>query len=102
MDATRIADKKLVTIKKISKSDHPLEADIGQWLSSPRLSTDPHNHCVPIYDVLQCPDEEDTQLLVMLLLLPHNDPRMHTVGEAVDLFHQIFEVSHLQLQVSAY
>jgi len=91
MDATRISDDKLVTVKKISKSTHPFEADIAQLLSSPPLSTDPHNHCVPIYDVLQCPDEDDTQLLAMPILRQYDDPRMDSIGEAVDFFHQIFE-----------
>jgi len=91
MDGVRISDSKMVTIKKISKSTHPFEAEMARFVSSPPLSNDPHNHCVPLYDVLQCPDDEDIQLLAMPLLREYNDPRMHSIGEAIDFFHQVFE-----------
>ncbi|KAH9937743.1 hypothetical protein B0H21DRAFT_758128 [Amylocystis lapponica] len=91
LDATRISDGKMVTLKKVSKSQHPFEAEIGQFLSTEPLSSDPHNHCVPIYEILQCPDDEDTILLVMPILRQYNSPRLQTVGEAVDFFHQLFE-----------
>ncbi|KAH9937744.1 hypothetical protein B0H21DRAFT_813082 [Amylocystis lapponica] len=90
-DATRITDGKLVTLKKVSKSLHPREAEISRFLSSPPLASDPRNHCVPIYDILQFPDDEDAIILVMPLLRPYNEPRLQTIGEAVDFFHQLFE-----------
>ncbi|KAH9937741.1 kinase-like domain-containing protein [Amylocystis lapponica] len=91
MDAFRVADGKMVMLKKISKSQHPFEVDINQSLSLPPLSSDPHNHCVPIYDVLTSPDDADILLLVMPLLTSFNDPEIQTIGEAFDFVHQLFQ-----------
>ena len=73
-------------------SDHPYEAEIGTFLSSGPLAADPHNHCVPILEVLQVPDDEDKVVLVMPLLRSWDNPPLETIGTAVDLFSQIFEV----------
>ncbi|KAI0915759.1 hypothetical protein AcV5_003592 [Taiwanofungus camphoratus] len=76
LDATRISDGRVVTLKKTSRSVHPYEADIGQFLSSVPLASDPQNHCVPIYDTLQVPDEEDSLILVMPFLRTYNSPSL--------------------------
>ncbi|GBE80573.1 hypothetical protein SCP_0302880 [Sparassis crispa] len=81
----------MVLLKRISTSIHPYEIEIGQFFSSEPLASDARNHCVPIYDVLRLPDDEDIALLVMPLLRGYNDPRIQTIGEAVDFFRQIFE-----------
>lgn len=93
MDATRKSDGKVVTIKSIDQTVHPFEEEIGKYLSSPDLASDPTNHCVPIYEVLRVPDVEDRILLVMPILRPFNDPPFEAVGEAMDFFQQIFEVN---------
>lgn len=93
MDATRLSDGTVVTLKSISTSDHPFEAKIGQYLSSPSLASDPTNHCVPIYELLRIPDVEDRIILVMPLLRPFDNPPFQTIGEAIDFLHQVFEVS---------
>lgn len=79
-------------LKKVSKSLHPYEVDIGRYLSSPPLSTEPHNHCCPILDVLQDAQDEDMQFIVMPLLRRYNDPKFETVGEVVEFIRQAFEV----------
>jgi hypothetical protein len=71
---------------------HPYEAEIGTFLSSQALASDPHNHCNPIHEVLKVPDNDDRIILVMPLLRPYNDPPFETFGETVDFFGQIFEV----------
>lgn len=71
---------------------HPFEAEIGTFLSSRALASDPHNHCNPIHEVLKVPDDDDRIILVMPLLRPYNDPPFETFGETVDFFSQIFEV----------
>ncbi|KDQ55744.1 hypothetical protein JAAARDRAFT_133573 [Jaapia argillacea MUCL 33604] len=91
IDATRSSDGALVALKRVSKSIHPFEVDIAKYLSSDPLSSDPHNHCVPVIEVLQVPDDEDTLLLVMPFLRPFDDPRFDTVGEAVAFFQQVFQ-----------
>ncbi|CCL99642.1 uncharacterized protein FIBRA_01662 [Fibroporia radiculosa] len=90
LDAIRISDNSVVTLKKISTTVHPHEIEIAQYLSSEPLSADPDNHCVPILEVLQDPHEENVAILVMPLLRDCNDPEFHTFGEVVAFFHQLF------------
>lgn len=96
IDAVREADGKDVTIKKISKSIHPHEVDIGRYLCSSPLSSDPKNHCCPILDVLQDPQDEDLQLIVMPLFRRYNSPKFQTLGEAVEFIRQAFEVRYIR------
>jgi len=91
LDATRISDGTLVTLKTLSKSLHPYEVEIGQFFSREPHASDPRNHCVPIYDVLQDPQEEDTVFLVMPLLRDSQDPPFDTIGEVLDYIEQITE-----------
>ncbi|KAI0709586.1 kinase-like domain-containing protein [Cerioporus squamosus] len=91
LDAVRTNDGQLVVIKHDSKSIHPFESDIALFLSSPPLSTDPRNHCVPILEVIDDPYDADRRLMVMPLLRTYDDPKFATVGEAVEFFRQAFE-----------
>jgi len=91
LDATRISDGETVALKRISRKIHPYEVDISRMFSMEPLASDPRNHCVPIYEVLQVPDDSDIVLLVMPLLRSYNNPRFDTVGEAVEYFRQIIE-----------
>ncbi|KAJ7028523.1 kinase-like domain-containing protein [Mycena alexandri] len=93
MDAVRDADGLQVALKRVSKSKHPFEEGIHRFLSAPgsEISQDPTNHCVPLLDVLQPPNDADLQILVMELLRKCDSPPFDTVGEVVDFFNQIFE-----------
>lgn len=91
-DAKRISDGSQVMLKIIKPSKHPYEVEIGTFFSNEPLASDPKNHCVPIYDVLTVPDMDDTTILVMPLLRLYDNPPFQTVGEALDLFNQLFEV----------
>jgi len=91
LDAVRKKDGAVVSLKRTSKSVHPDEVAIGQLFSSPPLSSDPGNHCVPINEVLQDPLEEDLLIIVMPLLRAFDEPRFDTVGEAVEFFRQVIE-----------
>ena len=92
MDATRLSDGKYVTLKRVNKSLHPHEVDIGLYFSSGILTSHAANHCVPIYEVISLPDDTDIVILVMPLLHAFADPYFDTFGEAIDCFHQLFEV----------
>jgi len=81
-------------LKIVNKSHHPYEADIGTFFSTQPLVSHPSNHCVPIYDVLQVPDNDNTIILVMPLLRRFDDPRFDTFGEVVAFFKQVFEGLH--------
>ncbi|KAJ7160169.1 hypothetical protein C8R46DRAFT_1107210 [Mycena filopes] len=93
MDAERISDGQKVMLKCVSNKAHPDEVKIAQLFSSPPHAGNPRNHCVPILDVLQDPDDDDKRVLVMPFLLPFHRPGpvFDTVGEVIDCFRQIFE-----------
>ncbi|EMD38837.1 hypothetical protein CERSUDRAFT_112564 [Gelatoporia subvermispora B] len=91
MDAARALDGEMVVLKQVRKSRHPYEVDIAVYFSSEPLRSDARNHCIPVYEVLDVPDDPDLHLLVMPFLRPFDDPRMETIGEAVEFFKQIFE-----------
>ncbi|KII92697.1 hypothetical protein PLICRDRAFT_103575 [Plicaturopsis crispa FD-325 SS-3] len=93
-DAIRIADGSFVSLKKIRRSSHPYEVEIGQFLSSAPLVSDPTNHCVPLIDVLEVPDDEDVVILVMPLLRYYDNPRFDTFGETIEFLRQILEGLH--------
>jgi serine/threonine protein kinase len=91
LDAVRISDGKLVGLKKVDTALHPFEVEIHKLLTSEPLASDPDNHCVPLYEVLQVPSEKNTVILVMPYLRRYESPRMETIGEAVDFFRQAFK-----------
>ncbi|KAF8518105.1 kinase-like domain-containing protein [Hysterangium stoloniferum] len=91
LHATRIRDGIPVALKVIWTHKRSDEMRIGQLFSSPGLATDPRNHCVPIYEVIDSPNIEGMRLLVMRLLRPWLNPSFVTVGEALEFFRQIFE-----------
>jgi len=91
LDAVRISDGKLVGLKKVDMALHPSEVEIHKFLTFEPLASDPDNHCVPLYEVLQVPSEPKTVILVMPYLRRYDSPRMETIGEAVDFFRQAFK-----------
>ncbi|KAG8214204.1 kinase-like domain-containing protein [Butyriboletus roseoflavus] len=90
LDGTRVSDSTFVTLKLVNKTYHPHEIDIARYFSSQPLAMSA-NHCVPVYDVLPVPDEEDRVIIVMPLLQDYLRPPFHTIGEAVECFRQLFE-----------
>ena len=69
---------------------------LATYFSTEPLASHPRNHCVPVYEVLQVPDptgDDDEIIIVMPLLRPFYNPRFKSVGEAVEFFRQIFEVT---------
>lgn len=94
MDATRRRDGKHVMLKKIYPDEGPHELVITQLFSSRELVRDPRNHCVPLLDIIEIP-QNGQKLMVMPLLRPFNDPHFQTFGEFVAFFTQICEVRSL-------
>ncbi|KAI0645829.1 kinase-like domain-containing protein [Trametes meyenii] len=94
LDATRVADGAVVALKKVPVNIFPQEIEIARFLTSLPLSADPKNHCVPIYEVLDVPEDKDLKLIVMPLLRQCFDPRFLTVGEAMDFCRQAIEGLH--------
>ncbi|KAJ7185832.1 hypothetical protein C8R46DRAFT_1025777 [Mycena filopes] len=91
MDAERISDGQQVMLKWVSKKANPSEVDIGRFFSTPAMAKNPRNHCIPILEVLQDPQDSDRQIIVMPRLIRFDEPIFDTVGEVIDCFRQIFE-----------
>ncbi|TRM59178.1 hypothetical protein BD626DRAFT_539448 [Schizophyllum amplum] len=90
LDARRRSDGAVVYLKRVDQHN-ACEVQITTMLSSPPLSSDPRNHCIPVLEVLQVPDDSGSQILVFPLLRRCGDPRFDTVGEAVDCIRQILQ-----------
>ncbi|KAF9480286.1 hypothetical protein BDN70DRAFT_979745 [Pholiota conissans] len=56
------------------------------------LSKDPRNHCAPVYEMLEIPDDETLSILVSPLLRPFKSPRFDTVGECKNNSSFIFSL----------
>ncbi|KAJ7616852.1 hypothetical protein DFH06DRAFT_1012747 [Mycena polygramma] len=91
MDAERTSDGQKVMLKVVSTERHPFEVKIAQLLAGPPHEGKPRNRSIPVFEVLQDPEDDDKQILVMPLLLRFNQPIFDTVREVVDCFRQIFE-----------
>ncbi len=85
----RLSDDVPVVLKQV-QLDSP-EFEISVLFSSPPLSFDPRNHCIPVIQVLKY---AEIGILVLPLLRKFDDPPFDTVtvGEVVECFRQIFEV----------
>ena len=91
IDATRISDGRPVMLKLLVPMEGPHELRINRLVSSEPLRSDPRNHCAPLLDVIELPNE--SQIMVHARLRPFNDPPMQTYGEFVSFFSQLCEVS---------
>lgn len=91
LDATRTSDGRFVMLKRVDATRHPHEVELTTKLCSAPLSSDPRNHCVRVFEVLQDPEDANIQILVLPLLRDYANPRFDTVGEAVDCFRQVIQ-----------
>ncbi|THU94248.1 hypothetical protein K435DRAFT_756739 [Dendrothele bispora CBS 962.96] len=99
MDATRKSDGLVVLIKKIEVNDpaNPTrEIRMNRLLCSGLFSVDdPQNHCIPVYEILQLPENNKEHLLVMPFLEPWwpnwQEVPFSTIGEAITFMRQVFE-----------
>ncbi|KAI0633259.1 kinase-like domain-containing protein [Trametes polyzona] len=98
MDAKRVSDGEVVALKRIFKSINAYEVDLIKMFSAEPLATHPHNYCVPVYDVLESPLNDDIVFIVMPYLRLYRSPRFYTVGEAVECFRQLIEGLHFMHQ----
>ncbi|KAI0722006.1 hypothetical protein C8T65DRAFT_629974 [Cerioporus squamosus] len=89
MDATRLSDGQLVMIKKVVRDSE--EVRITTYLSSEALREDPRNHCVPVLDVLNDPEDPTVSFMVMPFLRRIDDVDFDTVGSIFDCVGQLLE-----------
>ncbi|KAI0294559.1 hypothetical protein BC826DRAFT_1104616 [Russula brevipes] len=89
MDATRISDGKPVMLKAPLLSEGPYELQLNRLFSFEPLLSDPRNHCAPLLDLIELPNEPP--IMVHAQLRPFYDPPMQTYGEFVAFFGQLCE-----------
>ena len=90
MDATRISDGRYVMLKMLPEDEGPWELQLNRLFTSEPLASNPRNHCAPLLDVIQLPN--DPPIMVHSQLRLYNDPPFHTYGEFVAFFGQLCEV----------
>ena len=83
-------DGRVVCIKPIPRNAE--EARIAQMLTTTELRADPRNHCVPIIEVIDDPEDDSRSYMVMPFLRAADDPQFQYVKEVVDFVDQILEV----------
>ncbi|EAU86555.1 other/AgaK1 protein kinase [Coprinopsis cinerea okayama7 len=88
---TRLTDGKEVVLKRLTSPEDEQELALLDFLSQEPLASDARNHCVPVLDTLLVPGDENTVVIVMPLLHSLGDAKLETIGDAVELFHQLFE-----------
>ncbi|KAJ7635354.1 hypothetical protein FB45DRAFT_744247 [Roridomyces roridus] len=89
VDATRISDGALVFIKKCEWKQVNLTRKYG----SEPLASDLQNHCIPLIETILVPESPEVELVVMPYCDHWKKNPFQTVGQAVDFFSQICEVS---------
>ena len=80
-------------IKRVHRNDE--ESRIAQMLSTEELRADPKNHCIPIIEVIDDPDDDSLSYMVMPLLRVADSPPFQYVKEIMDFVDQILEVGAL-------
>lgn len=78
-------------IKKVARDSQ--EVRIATYLSSEALQKDPRNHTVPVFDILDDPDDPTLSFMVMVYLRRIHDVEFDTVGSIFDCVGQLLEVS---------
>ena len=87
-----MSDGEAVVLRRVSRRTSSHELKIAKMLSDEPLRSHPKNHCVPLFEVLDVPDDYELSILVYPLLRPYNDPGFATVGEVLECIRQLLEV----------
>jgi len=82
-------DGRDVFIKRISRNGE--EIRIAQMLCTEELRADPRNHCVPVLEVIDDPDDDTISYMVMPLLRNADLPPFQYMKEIVDFVDQVLE-----------
>ena len=79
-----------MAIKRIKNKG--IEGHITQMLSTKEMLADPRNHCVPVIEFINDPNDEKVSYMVMPLLRHAKLPPFECIKEIVDFVDQVFEV----------
>ncbi|KAH9920914.1 kinase-like domain-containing protein [Fomitopsis serialis] len=89
VDATRMSDGKLVSIKLVRTGS--LEMRIALYLCTPPLCEDIKNHCVPLLDLFEDNKDASRSYMVTPFLRDFDDPLFDCVNDVLDLGEQYLE-----------
>lgn len=89
-----------MAVKRVQRDSQ--EVAIAKLFTSPELSSDPFNHCVPILDHFQDTKDHTLDYIVMPFLRKFDDPEFYSINEVTDFIRQVLEVSftHIMSQVN--
>ena len=73
----------------MTESENDLKA--AEFYDSVEIRADPHNHCVPLLDVIH--PEPKHAYLIFPTMREFNDPDFETLGEILESIKQMLEVS---------
>jgi len=90
---TRLEDGLAVLLKCISPSQGLHQIKVAKFFSTESVISDPRNHCIPLLDTIEVPSLQEMTILVMPFVWRSSEPSFLTVGEAIEYFRQIVEVS---------
>ena len=76
------------------------ESGIAQMLGSEAMRTDPRNHCVPVIEIFDDPDDDSVSYMVMPLLRNASNPPFQYVKEIIDFANQVLEVGHWSSRIT--
>ena len=71
-------------------------------LSTKELLADPRNHCAPVIEVIDDPNNDSISYMVMPMLRLANNPPFQYVKEIIDFVDQILEVGTTVFVNSSY
>lgn len=77
-------------LKKIKPDSEELQ--LLQYLSSPEMLQDPHNHCVPLLDVIYDPSDPQMCFVAMPYLRYIDHPPFEFVEDMLEFGEHILEV----------
>lgn len=96
IDAQRLRDNTAIMLKRVTLSPESQELYLAHSLCSrDAVYADDRNHCVPVFKILDVPEDPYEFILVMPLLSRWYHPEFDTIGEVLEFCRQIFEVHAL-------
>ncbi|GJE92554.1 kinase-like domain-containing protein [Phanerochaete sordida] len=88
-DATRIADGRLVCIKRVTTDGQELL--IANYFSTGPLREDPKNHCVPVIDSFRDEETPEDSYIVMPFMRNMDDPPFELVTDVLEFADEVLE-----------
>ncbi|TFK22799.1 hypothetical protein FA15DRAFT_643594 [Coprinopsis marcescibilis] len=91
IDAIQVSDDQHVVLKRVNKTRYPHETKIMKYFSEGEIAKDPRNHCVPVLDVLQAPNDDGHEIVIIPVLREFDSPDFDTIGECIAFLRQLLE-----------